>query len=144
MEDEVKEKIEQFGGLIDEQTARMLIEYERGAMTPDKREKLKAKLDKSFNSKEEALVLEVNEPHRYRRRDGTDGTVLSIKIFIEGREASLTFWDSQIEKVCMKYLVGGSKLHLINCHRTEGRYGLQINTGKGGIVATDSGEIIYK
>ena len=141
--EEIKKKIEHFGGLLDEQTAKLLIDYENGRFDEERKEKLRAKLYKSLNSRIEALVLEIQMPREYRKKNGETGKILSIKVFVNQREASLTFWDSQIEKIDIGKFSEGKKIVMVNCHLSEGKFGLQINTGKGGVISTETGELMY-
>jgi hypothetical protein len=143
MNEEARKKIEHFGGLLDEHTARLLIEYEKGKFDEEKKERLREKIYKSLNSRIEALVLEVQMPREYRKRNGEMGKILSVKVFVNEREASLTLWDAQIEKIDMGKIAEGKKIIMVNCHLSEGKFGLHINTGKGGVISTESGELIY-
>ena len=108
-EDEIKKKIEHFGGLLDEHTAALLVDYENSQFGEEKRQKLKSKLERATNSHSEALVLEIQNSRNYRKRDGTEGTLLSIKIFVDGTEAWLTFWDKQVEKIRFDRLQEGER-----------------------------------
>jgi len=143
-EEEVKKKIEHFGGLLDERTAGMLIDYESSEFGEEKRQKLKSKLEKSIDSHTEALVLEIQKSRNYRKRDGSEGTILSIKIIVDGTEAQLTFWDKQVEKIRFRCLHEGERIVMTNCLKSTGKYGLQYTTGKGGVVRTEKGEIIFE
>ena len=87
-EKQVERKIEDFGGLIDEQTARMLLDYEQGLLSEERIEKLKSKLDKLVKSSEEGLILEVEPVRGYNKKDGSRGRLLGIRIALsDGREA---------------------------------------------------------
>ncbi|MBX8636217.1 MAG: hypothetical protein KIS30_05740 [Thermoplasmata archaeon] len=143
-EDEIKKKIEHFGGLLDEHTAALLVDYENSQLGEEKRQKLKSKLERATNSHSEALVLEIQNGRNYRKRDGTEGTVLSIKIFVDGTEAWLTFWDKQVEKIRFDRLQEGEHIILTNCQKSAGKYGLQYTTGKGGVVRTKKNETIFE
>ncbi len=143
-EEDVKAKIEHFGGLLDERTAGMLVDYENSEFGEEKMQKLKSKLEKSINSNSEALVLEILNSRNYRKRDGTEGTILSVKIVIDGTEAWLTFWDKQVEKIQYDRLQEGERIIMTNCQKSTGKYGLQFTTGKGGVVRTEKGEIIFE
>ena len=142
-EDEVRKKIEYFGGLLDERTAGLLVDYENSEFGEEKRLKLKSRLEKSINSHSEALVLEIENSRNYRKRDGTEGTVLSVKIVTDGAEARLTFWDKQVSELNFQNLREGERITMTNCQKSVGRYGLQFTTGKGGTVRTEKGEIIF-
>ncbi len=142
-EDEVRKKIEYFGGLLDERTAGLLVDYENSEFGEEKRQKLKSRLEKSINSHSEALVLEIENSRNYRKRDGTEGTVLSVKIVTDGTEARLTFWDKQVSELNFQNLREGERITMTNCQKSVGRYGLQFTTGKGGTVRTGKGEIIF-
>ena len=141
---EVNKKIEEFGGLIDEQTAKLLLEYERGQLSAERTEKLRAKMEKLTNSTEEALILEVDPVKTYRKRGGTEGRFLGIKFALAGgKEAKLVFWDKQIEEVNQKEAKSGTKVIMINCMQSDGKYGLTITTGKGGTIRVSDGVLLY-
>lgn len=143
-EKEIHKRIEEFGGLIDEQTAKLLLEYERGQLSSERTDKLKTRLEKLTNSTEEALILEVDPVKTYRKRGGSEGRLLGIKIAMTGgREAKLVFWDRQIEEVDLKEAKSGTRVSMINCMQSDGKYGLTVTTGKGGIIRINEDVLLY-
>ena len=143
-EKQVERKIEDFGGLIDEQTARMLLDYEQGLLSEERIEKLKSKLDKLVKSSEEGLILEVEPVRGYNKKDGSRGRLLGIRIALsDGREAKMVFWDKQVDDVDTDSARPGEKVTITNCNFTENRYGLSINTGKGGSLRVTNGVVLF-
>lgn len=143
-EKEIHRKIEDFGRLIDEQTAKLLLEYERGQLSAERTEKMRTRLEKLTNSTEEALILEVDPIKTYRKRGGTEGRYLGIKVALAGgREAKIVFWDKQIEEVNQKEAKSGTKVSMINCMQSDGKYGLTITTGKGGTIRVGEDLLLY-
>lgn len=141
---DVEKKIKEFGDLIDTQTARLLLEYERGQLSDERIEKLRAKLDKMVNSVEEGVILEVEQPRNYTKKNGTRGRLLGIKIGMAGGgEARLVFWDNQIGEVNLEAMKEGERIGITNCIHTDGRYGHTISTGKGGSIRLQNGQLLY-
>lgn len=143
-EKDLHKKIEDFGGLIDEPTAKLLLDYESGQLSTERTDKLKSKLEKLTNSLEEALILEVDPVKSYRKRGGSEGRLLGIKIAMTGgREAKLVFWDKQIDEVDLNEAKSGTKLSMINCMQSDGKYGLTVTTGKGGSIRVGNSGLLY-
>ena len=143
-EKEIQKKIDEFGNLIDVQTAKLLIEYEKGELTIERTDKLKSKLDKLVNSHVEGLILEQEAERNYSKRDGSKGRFIGIRVALnDGREGRLMFWDNQIENVDFAWALPGQKVLISNCVYNDGKYGLTINTGKGGSVSLPDGAVIY-
>ncbi len=97
---EIKEKIEEFGGLVSEEGAAMLVARDYGL---DIREIAKSKVsDLVSGIKNIALTLRVfkiSEEKKFERKDGKIG---KLKIVYAGDETGYTrilFWDEQIENL---------------------------------------------
>lgn len=142
-EERIKKKIEEFGGLLDEQTARLLLEYEDGKVTAERREKLQVKLEKMLNSNEEILVLENEGVREYTKKNGQKGRLLSVKISNQsGEEGRLLFWDSQIEEVDDAGLLPGERLMISNVSKSSGKYGLSYSLNEKSVIKNSS-QILY-
>ncbi len=141
---QLEKKIEDFGGLIDSRTAKLLIDYENGQLTEERLDKLKSKLEKMVNSAEDGLLLEVENERNYTKRDGSKGTMRGMKIVLSGgREARALFWDRQIQDLDADGVMPGTKVILTNCIYSENKYGLTINTGKGGSIRLADGTVLF-
>lgn len=143
-EKQVERKIEEFGGLIDEQTAKLLLDYEQGILSEERLEKLRTRLDKMVKSSDEGLILEVEPVRSYTKRDGSRGRLLGIKLALsDGREAKMVFWDKQVDDVDTDSALPGERVTITNCNFTENKYGLSINTGKGGSIRLANGVVLF-
>jgi len=96
-----------------------------------------------LNSYQEFLILEDEGIKEYRKKDGQPGRYLALRIVDQsGAEARLLFWDAQIEMADRKGFVPGERLILINCSRSEGKYGVTYTPGPSGTVRSDRG-VLY-
>ncbi|MEM3851590.1 MAG: hypothetical protein QXP70_01155 [Methanomassiliicoccales archaeon] len=135
----VKEKMADFGGLIDEQTAKLLVEYESRSLSEEKIKKVAEKNSKLLTSTLNVLVIEKEGIREYTKKNGEKGKYLSIKLVTEGgKEGRLLFWDAQIEEVKEELIKEGQVLTLINCNPSNGKYGLTFVAGQDGVVLAGS------
>ena len=69
---------------------------------------------------------------------------MGIRIALsDGREAKMVFWDKQVDDVDTDSARPGEKVTITNCNFTENRYGLSINTGKGGSLRVTNGVVLF-
>jgi len=135
---------EDFGNLIDEETARLFMAYESGDMSETERTRLLERLNSILSVPLNVIVLEVEGEREYRRRDGGEGRMFVLKVSLEGEEGRIIFWDSQIELLDRSGISPGDVLELNNCNSSRGRYGLTVVPGKFGIIRVREGPVIYR
>ena len=104
-EGEVEEKIDQMGGLADEETAAMLVAHELGDQEVNTIADIEAGLDDvTFLGK----VMQVGDIRTFERdeEDREDGKVLNVEVADESGQITITMWDRMAEDAKDRLAVG--------------------------------------
>jgi replication factor A1 len=123
----VHEKVEQMGGLADEETAAMLIAHELDEGEVETVADIEPGMDEA---KFLAKVISLGELRTFER-DGEDedGRVLNVEAADESGTVRLTFWDEQAESVAEGELEVGQVLRVAGRPK-DGYNGLEVSVDK--------------
>lgn len=133
-EEKVKEASEEYGGLIDETAAAMVVvDKLRGDFFNV------AKISDLEESKEVTLYARVEFLGEVKKFDG--GRVANIVISDETGMCMLVLWDNNAGLVEDGRIVEGMTIKVINGYVKKGYYGIEVNVGRWGIVEIDEGKL---
>jgi len=119
----VEQKVEQMGGLADEETAAMLIAHE----LDDHEVSAIADVEPGMDEvKFLAKVVSVGELRTFERDDGEDGRVVNVDAADESGTVRLAFWDEQAEAIAGGDLEEGQVLR-VKGRPKEGYRGLEVS-----------------
>jgi Single-stranded DNA-binding replication protein A (RPA), large (70 kD) subunit and related ssDNA-binding proteins len=119
----VEQKVEQMGGLADEETAAMLIAHE----LDDHEVSAVADIEPGMDEvKFLARVVSVGEARTFERDDGEDGRVVNVEAADESGAVRLAFWDEQADAVARGDLDEGQVLR-VRGRPKEGYSGLEVS-----------------
>jgi len=119
----VEGKVEQMGGLADEETAAMLIAHELA----DSEVSAVADIEPGMDEvKFLAKVVSVGEVRTFERDEGEDGRVVNVDAADESGSVRLAFWDEQAEAVAEGSLEEGDVLR-VKGRPKEGYKGLEVS-----------------
>jgi replication factor A1 len=119
----VEQKVEQMGGLADEETAAMLIAHE----LDDHEVGTVADIEPGMDEvKFLAKVLSVGEVRTFERDEGEDGRVINVEAADETATVRLAFWDEQAETIADGGLEPGDVLR-VKGRPKEGYKGLEVS-----------------
>jgi replication factor A1 len=123
----VREKVEQMGGLADEETAAMLIAHELDEGEVETVADIEPGMDEV---KFLAKVVSVGELRTFER-DGEDedGRVINVEAADESGSVRLAFWDEQAQSVADGDLAVGQVLRVAG-RPTDGYNGLEVSVDK--------------
>jgi len=119
----VEQKVEQMGGLADEETAAMLIAHELDDHEVSAIADLKPGMDEV---KFLAKVVSVGDLRTFDRDDGEDGRVVNIEAADESGTVRLAFWDEQAEAIAEGDLEEGQVIR-VKGRPKEGYNGLEVS-----------------
>jgi len=129
-EGKIAEEIENYGGLIDEDTAAMVVV-----------DKLRsdffsvARISELKPSDEVTLYARVEFIGNVRNFDG--GRVVNVVVSDGTGSCMLVLWDNDVDLVKSGKIKEGSMVKIINGYVKEGYYGMEINMGRWGLVKTE-------
>jgi len=119
----VEQKVEQMGGLADEETAAMLIAHE----LDDHEVGTVADIEPGMDEvKFLAKVISVGEVRTFERDEGEDGRVINVEAADESGSVRLAFWDEQAEAIADGGLEAGDVLR-VKGRPKEGYKGLEVS-----------------
>jgi replication factor A1 len=122
----VEEKVEQMGGLADEETAALLIAHE---LEDDVAETV-ADVEPGMDEVEfHAKVTRIGERREFERDEGENGRVLNVTVADETGDIRLAFWDARADAVANGEVEVGDVLH-VGGRPTEGYAGVEIHVDR--------------
>lgn len=128
-EGKIAEEIENYGGLIDEDAAAMVVV-----------DKLRsdffsvARISELKPSDEVTLYARVEFIGNVRNFDG--GRVVNVVVSDGTGSCMLVLWDNDVDLVKSGKIKEGSMVKIINGYVKDGYYGMEINMGRWGLVKT--------
>ncbi len=131
-EEKMSREIEEYGELIDEDTAAMIVV-----------DKLKSdffnatKISELEDSTEVTLYARVELLGKTRKFD--KGQVVNVVISDGTGSCMLVLWDKDVGLVESRKIREGKVIKIINGYVKNGYYGMEINIGKWGLVETEPG-----
>ncbi len=126
--DEIRKEIEKFNGLLDRETAYLLVMEKKG--------KLKRKKIKDLKKGKASLIAKIESIGRKREN------FINMVIGDETGHCILKLWDYLTN--IAKYLKEGDIIRIANGWIKKGVYGTEINVGKYGIIEKLNGRIETK
>ncbi|PSQ16931.1 replication factor A [Halobacteriales archaeon QS_8_69_26] len=118
----VEEKVEQMGGLADEETAAMLVAHELDDGEVEGVADVEAGMeDVGFTAK----VIDVDEVREFERDDGSEGRVLNAEVADETGTIRIAMWDKMAEQAADE-LEAGDTLRIAG-RANEGYRGVEVN-----------------
>ena len=121
----VEAKVEQMGGLADEETAAMLLAHELADSEVGQVADIEPTMDEV---KFIAKVVSVGELRTFERDDG-EGRVINVEAADETGSARLAFWDEQAQSVADGQLEAGDVLR-VKGRPKDGYNGLEVSVDK--------------
>lgn len=121
---------EEFGGLIDDNTLRRLIES-RGVNMSEKK-------ISEFGDKEEVSatvkVTRIFDTKMFNKRTGGEGKVRNIGVEDDSGNCRITLWDEDVNLVETMGIEVGDELKLTSCYVKQTDYGTDVSKGRVGTI----------
>lgn len=121
---------EEFGGLVDDNTLRRLIES-RGVSMSEKK-------ISEFGDKEEisatVKVTRIFDTKVFNKRTGGEGKVRNIGVEDDSGNCRITLWDEDVNLVETMSIEVGDELKLTSCYVKQTDYGTDVSKGRVGTI----------
>ncbi|MEE9236548.1 MAG: hypothetical protein V3U52_01990 [Thermoplasmata archaeon] len=128
----IEEEMEAWGGLLEEETAALLVVDELG------RNELTFRRVSDLYEGGEALLAvrldRIGTLREFTRKDGSQGRVVNLMVSDASGNCRLVLWDEEVEMVTAGRVEVGSPLRVIDGYVRRGRYGIEVSTGKWGVI----------
>lgn len=131
----IQEEVEAWGGLLDEDAAALLVVDKLG-----RNEIAFGRVEDLYEGGEALLQVQVDEvgPIReFERRDGSVGRVTNLKVSDGTGAVRLVLWDEEVDLVAAGEVALGTPLRVVDGYVRRGPYGLEVVTGKWGVLLPD-------
>ncbi|HEV8595289.1 MAG TPA: hypothetical protein VGR51_07140 [Thermoplasmata archaeon] len=128
----VRAKIEEWGGLLDEDAAARLVldELGRGATNFQTVRELREGMEATLRVR----VAGIGPVHEFARQDGTKGRVVNLEIEDESGRCRLTLWDEDVVLVEKGRIRMDATLRVLDGFVKVSRFGTEVSRGKFGSV----------
>ncbi len=136
----VEEKMDDMGGLCDEQTAALLVAHDLGVEGVNAIKIKDITLERK-NVQFIGKVVEASGPREFSRMDGSVGRVCDITVADETGEITVVLWDELADAVKTGDIKAGDVLRITG-YVKEGQRGLEVSIGRGGGIAKEEGRKI--
>lgn len=128
----IEEEMEAWGGLLEEETAALLVVDELG------RNELTFRRVSDLYEGGEALLAvrldRIGTLREFTRKDGSQGRAVNLMVSDASGNCRLVLWDEEVEMVTAGRVEVGSPLRVIDGYVRRGRYGIEVSTGKWGVI----------
>ena len=128
----VREKISEWGGLLDTDAAALLVLEGLGIdvaeWTPI------AKIEENAEVSIRGEVVAITPTRTFTRQDGTNGRVANVTLKDSSGSCRLVLWDEDVDLVEQGKIRTGSVVRCLDCFVRGTNFGLEVSRGKFGAV----------
>ena len=131
-EKEIKKRLNECDGLLDEDTIALLIadELGRNKQTISKIAELKPDMECTVFG----TVTDIRESRNFTRKNGSSGTVINLELSDDAGSCRLVLWNDDVKLVKNKTIQKGTHVKVINGYVKDGFNGLELNVGRWGLL----------
>jgi len=131
-EKEIDKIRKEYDGLLDDDTAALLIvdELGRNKQNVSKINELEPSIECTVFGK----VTNISQLRSFNRKNGTNGRVINLELTDETGSCGLALWDKDVELVKNKTIKKGTNVKVINGYVKDGFKGIEINVGRWGLI----------
>ncbi len=135
-ESQVRAKVGEWGGLLDEDAAARLVldELGRGAVNFQTIRELREGMEVTLRVRVDA----VGPIRTFTRQDASQGRVVNLDISDETGRCRLALWDDDVALAEKGRVKVGSVLRILDCFVKVTRFGTEVSRGKFGAVLVES------
>ena len=132
IEERIRLKMDEVGGLLTEEGALTIITNEMGITEEVEYLRIADLVDGMSNVNILARVLGITEPREFQRSDGSIGAVSNVILADKTGKTALTLWDHEVRLT--EEIKRGDILKVVDGITREGKRGVQIQLGRGKIL----------
>lgn len=132
IEERIRQKLEEVGGLLTEEGALTIIANELGIIEEPEYLRIADLIDGMSSVNILGRVLGFTEPREFQRSDGSVGAVSNIILADKTGKTALTLWDHEVRLT--EQIKRGDILKIVDGITREGKRGVQIQLGRGKVI----------
>ena|GEM_PF-336790 len=132
IEERIRQKLEEVGGLLTEEGALTIIANELGITEEVEYLRIADLTDGMSNVNIIGRVLGVTEPREFQRSNGSAGAVSNVILADKTGKTALTLWDHEVRLT--EQIKRGDILKVVDGITKEGKRGVQIYLGRGKVI----------
>ncbi|MEA2055706.1 MAG: hypothetical protein U9O49_02605 [Candidatus Thermoplasmatota archaeon] len=134
-EERIRQRVEEFGNLLDEEALSLLIVDECGRNNENVCEiaRLQANSECSVYGK----ITNIFASRTFNRKNGSSGNVVNLQVTDDSGTCGLALWDKDVELVKNGKIKIGTNLKIVNGYIKDGFNGIEINVGRYGFIHID-------
>jgi replication factor A1 len=139
-EKEIRSRVRQYGSLVDEDTAALLLvdELGRNKHSITKITELEPEKDYTVVGR----VVSISDLKTFKRKNGTAGKVINLEISDGTGTCRLVLWNDDINQIKNKEIQIGTTVKIVNGYTKTGYTGgLEINLGRWGLLDIEPVEV---
>ncbi len=131
----MKAKIDEWGGLLDQDSASLLLLEEMGIDVADWTPI--ASLEDNAEVSVRGTVSEITPVREFSRRDGSEGRVVNVTLRDPSGVCRLVLWDDDVDLVASGKLRGEVTVRVLDGYVRKTQYGFEISLGKFGSILVE-------
>lgn len=132
IEERIRQKLEEVGGLLTEEGALTIIANELGIIEEPEYLRIADLIDGMSSVNILGRVLGFTEPREFQRSDGSVGAVSNVILADKTGKTALTLWDHEVRLT--EQIKRGDILKIVDGITREGKRGVQIQLGRGKVI----------
>jgi ssDNA-binding replication factor A large subunit len=129
---EIRKKINEFGGLIDEEAAAFIILDENGRF--EYRHDKISSIEIGHRVNIRARVKSISPVRTFSRKTGGTGEVVNLELDDGSGRVCLVLWDKDTDRVKTGKIRKNSIVRVINGLVKQGKYEIELDIGRGGVL----------
>ena len=128
--------IEEWGGLLDRETAAMVVVERLGrSVTAFTRV---ADIEEGMEANLRATVVSISPIRTFTRQDGTEGRVTNLELRDETGSCRFALWDDDVGLVERGKVAVGTTVRALDCYVKRTSFGLDVSRGKFGALLVEA------
>lgn len=132
IEERIRQKLEEVGGLLTEEGALTIIANELGIIEEPEYLRIADLIDGMSNVNILGRVLGFTEPREFQRSDDSVGAVSNVILADKTGKTALTLWDHEVRLT--EQIKRGDILKIVDGITREGKRGVQVQLGRGKVI----------
>ena len=138
-EEEINKIKQEYDDLFDDDTAALLIvdELGRNKQNLSKIDELESGMECTVFGK----ITSINQSRTFNRKNGSTGQVINLELTDDTGKCGLALWDKDVELVKNKTIQIGTNVKVVNGYVKDGYNGIEINSGRWGLIEIEPDNI---
>ena len=137
--EEIKKIKQEYDDLFDNDTAALLIvdELGRNKQNLSKINELESGMECTVFGK----ITSINQSRTFNRKNGSTGKVINLELTDDTGKCGLALWDKDVDLVKNKTIQIGTNVKVVNGYVKDGFNGIEINSGRWGLIEIEPDNI---